>query len=83
MNFLQSKAHNRLESERVDKLTYTYINTRTFRRINMDVLDHSTFDFNGLTEEEVELEEELLHMEEMSDTDGDESWFIENGRPML
>jgi Protein of unknown function (DUF 659) len=54
------------ESERVDKLTYIYINTRIFRRINMEILAR---DFNEFTEEEVELEDELLQMEEMSDID--------------
>ena len=74
MNFLYSKARNRLESERVDKLTYTYINTHIFRRINTE---GPVFDIYELTEEEeVELEQELLQAEGMSDIDefeGDES----------
>ena len=67
MNFLHSKARNRLESERVDKLTYTYINTRIFRRINSE---GPVFDIYELTEEEeVEFEEEMLYAEGMSDID--------------
>lgn len=71
MNFLHSKARNSLESERVDKLTYTYINTRIFRRIEKaDVVNQPILDFHELTEEqEVELEEHLLETEGMSDID--------------
>jgi len=77
MNFLHSKTRNSLESERVDKLTYTYINMRVFRRINAEVLAHPVLDYYQLTEEEeVELEQELLQAEGMSDIDefeGDDS----------
>ena len=63
------KTHNSLESERDDKLTYPYINTHIFRRINAEVLARPVLDFYELTEEEVELEEELLYTEGMSDID--------------
>ena len=71
MNFLHSKARNSLESERVDKLTYTYINTRIFRRIEKaELLGQPVLDFQALTEEqEEELEEQLLQTEEISDID--------------
>src|SRR5438046_9703531 len=65
MNFLHSKARNCLEPERVDKLTYSYINTRIFRRINTQ---DSIFNIYDLTEEEaVELEQESLQAEELRD----------------
>ena len=78
MNFLHSKARNCLESERVDKLTYIYINTRIFRWINNEGFG---FDIYELTEEEeVEFEQELLQAEGMSDIDEfeeNESWFMQ------
>ena len=77
MNFLHSKARNRLESERIDKLIYIYMNTHIFHRINTEGF---IFDIYELTEEEeVEFEQELLQAEGMSDIDKfeeNESWFM-------
>ena len=58
MNFLHSKARNRLESERIDKLIYIYINTRIFRRINTEDFVFDIYEF--MEEEEIEFEQELL-----------------------
>ena len=67
MNFLHSKARNRLESERVDKLTYIYINTRIFHRVNNEGFVFDIYEL--IEEEEVEFEQELLQAEGMSDID--------------
>ena len=80
MNFLCRKGRNNLESDRVNKLTYTYINTRIFHRINSEYWELAILNFNELTEEEeVQLEDELLQNKEMSDIDKfdrDEGWFF-------
>jgi hypothetical protein len=70
MNFIHRKGRNSLGSEKVDKLTYTYINTRLFRRTEgaRFVSDLSEIS----EEEEVELEDMLMQEEGISDIDESE-----------
>jgi hypothetical protein len=70
MNFIHRKGRNNLDSERVDKLTYIYINIRQFRRIGEDGQDRFVSDLSQISEqEEVELEDMLFQQEGMSDSD--------------
>jgi hAT family C-terminal dimerisation region len=58
-NFLHSKARNRLDPIRIDKLTYIYMNSRVFRGKDSIIDNH--VDLETLTPEEaMELEDQLL-----------------------
>ena len=65
-----TKVRNALSSERVNKLTYTYINTRVLRTINtlMNSLNSSSLrsPYELSEAQEVEIEEAILGDEELN-----------------
>ncbi len=73
-NFLHSKIHNHLSAERVDKLTYIYMNSHVFRAKdgNNENVVVNRYSLSTLTaEEEMELEDRLLQEDdEEYDDDG-------------
>jgi Protein of unknown function (DUF 659)/hAT family C-terminal dimerisation region len=70
-NYIHTKTRNRLESTRVDKLTYIYINGRILRKIKSDILSQSLYDLSE--EEEVALEDAIMEDEEMASDNEEES----------
>ena len=67
---IHDKKRNRLASEKVDKLTYIYMNTRVLG----DVDKRQTKPLHALTEEEkVELEDKILQEDDSSDNSKDEA----------
>ena len=67
---IHDKKRNRLASEKVDKLTYIYMNTRVL----VDVDKRQTKPLHALTEEEkVELEDKILQEDDSSDNSKDEA----------
>ena len=69
-NLIHDKKRNRLASEKVDKLTYIYMNTRVL----VDVDKRQTKPLHALTEEEkVELEDKILQEDDSSDNNEDEA----------
>src|SRR5579859_1595828 len=68
-NFIHDKKRNRLGSEKVNKLTYIYMNTRVLGDIDRQPVKS----VHALTEEEkVEMEDILLQEEDMSEDSEDE-----------
>ena len=69
-NLVHNKVRNALSSERVNKLTYTYINTRVLRTINTltNSLNSSSLrsPYELSKAQEVEIEEAILGDEELS-----------------
>jgi len=67
-NFIHSKMRNHLKPDHVDKLTYIYMNRRALRlkgQKHRDDVEVNYLDLSTLTaEEEVELEDKLLHEED-------------------
>jgi hypothetical protein len=66
MNVIHKKDRNRLQAERVDKLSFIYSNTRTFRASQSQNIKMGNIRLvNPLTEEEeIEIEEQLMAEEE-------------------
>jgi Protein of unknown function (DUF 659)/hAT family C-terminal dimerisation region len=75
-NYILTKTRNRLESTRVDKLTYIYINGRILRRIKGDILSQSLYDLSE--EEEVALEDAIMEDEEMLSDNEEETNEVED-----